>query len=586
MPVIKPFQRSRKFGNEGTPEGFGWDEAEGDDPDASKKYSGEEQDTWKARQIAEGKGEKLISGDFFSGTPTNVYLTEKGNQPLNKEIASDITFEVDQKIKLAEEVLPHYDKMTSKERRNWVKEYKSAWDERDKIVAEYNTAAGFHGATDEIIDVETEKAIRHKAFVSGAISDLNTTKAGDIQTILSFKDSASLTKNEKFLTSSKGPIKNPEFDYQEVRMGASHIEEGNVLRDMRHEARAVGNLSIESLESRADLLGTEAITEEVTDEKTGKKKKVITDPDLLSYGQAQSRGRLSIDLASIAKGPFGINERMLMGHDFDEGVREHPKYDLDSYRTVGKRVLGADWDEFYEAATTPGLRTSGNKRLQYFAGKHQEIEKTAPLYKAIKKDIIEMSAGFPEAGGYKSDKSGIDLNKGAFNAKTVEAYFSGKYGNVTYGNQAAANIIGKNAPAIAKISNLPATGNIGEGALDTKFDRIVTGGALGSTGEFSEKSFTGQTVGDYGMETQSGTGRVDVTSNPDAPDYTKRNTQFPGREGVASSQQKQIAKNLEQTRRAKKEAMEKAMRKAAGLGGAGILGIGKKLGGGGGAHSK
>lgn len=98
-----------------------------------------------------------------------------------------------------------------------------------------------------------------------------------------------------------------------------------------------------------------------------------------------------------------------------------------------------------------------------------------------------MSAGFPEAGGYKSDKSGIDLNKGAFNAKTVEAYFSGKYGNVTYGNQAAANIIGKNAPAIAKISNLPATGNIGEGALDTKFDRIVTGGALGSTGEFSEK---------------------------------------------------------------------------------------------------
>ena len=57
MPVIKPFQRSRKFGNEGTPEGFGWDEAEGDDPDASKKYSGEEQDTWKARQIAEGKGE-------------------------------------------------------------------------------------------------------------------------------------------------------------------------------------------------------------------------------------------------------------------------------------------------------------------------------------------------------------------------------------------------------------------------------------------------------------------------------------------------------------------------------------------------
>lgn len=59
----------------------------------------------------------------------------------------------------------------------------------------------------------------------------------------------------------------------------------------------------------------------------------------MSYGQAQSRGRLSIDLASIAKGPFGINERMLMGHDFDEGVREHPKYDLDSYRTVGKRVL-------------------------------------------------------------------------------------------------------------------------------------------------------------------------------------------------------------------------------------------------------
>lgn len=89
---------------------------------------------------------------------------------------------------------------------------------------------------------------------------------------MSFKDSASLTKNEKFLTSSKGPIKNPEFDYQEVRMGASHIEEGNVLRDMRHEARAVGNLSIESLESRADLLGTEAITEEVTDEKLVKRK--------------------------------------------------------------------------------------------------------------------------------------------------------------------------------------------------------------------------------------------------------------------------------------------------------------------------
>ena len=582
MPVIKSFQRSRKFGNEGTPEGW---EFEGEDSDAGKKYSGEEQDAWKARQIAEGRGEKLISGDFFGGTPTNVYLTEEGNRPLNKEIASDITIEVDEKIKLAEDVLSHDAHLTSKERRTWVQEYKSAWNERDKIVAEYNTAAGFHGATDEIIDVETEKAIRHKAFVSGGISDLNTTRPGDIQTILSFKDSASLTKKEKFLTSSKGPIKNPEFDYQEVRMGASHIEEGNVLRDMRHEARAVGNLSIEKLENRADLLGTEAITEEVTDEKTGKKKKVITDPDLMSYGQAQSRGRLSIDMASLVKGPFGINEIMLMGHDFDEGVREHPKYDLDSYKAVGKKVLGADWDEFYEAATTPGLRTASNKRLQYFAGKHQQIEKTAPLYKAIKKDIVEMSAGFPEAGGYKSDKSGIDLNKGAFNAKTIESYFSGKYGNVTYGNQAAANIIGKNAPGIAKRSNLPATGNIGVGALDTKFDKIVTGGALSLTGEISPRGFKGQT-NDYGMETASGTGRVDVTPNPDAPDYTKRNTQFQGREGVASSQQKQIAKNVESLRRAKKEAMEKAIRKAAGLGGVGIIGIGKKLGGGGGQFSK
>ena len=103
-------------------------------------------------------------------------------QPVDTTSAKNLLKEFDDRIKLAEEVLNFNAEsapvignkdITVESKGKWKAELKEATEAKASYIAEINTKSGWAGA-DDLIDVETEKKLRHQAFTSGVISDLNT----------------------------------------------------------------------------------------------------------------------------------------------------------------------------------------------------------------------------------------------------------------------------------------------------------------------------------------------------------------------------------------------------------------------------
>ena len=303
-----------------------------------------------------------------------------------------------------------------------------------------------------------------------------------------------------------------------------------------------------------------------TDPETGKK--IITDPDLEHSYQKKSGFTFHTDMQSIATGPFGINEIGLGG---ENKSMEIAKYDKASYEAVGKRLAGGNWKDFESVVKNPSLaKASSHPRFQEYKSLHRRIEKEASIYKAISEDIKIQSAQYLESG--KPEAARIS-EAGKVNKQTISDYFSGKYPGASFANVESASIYGgKSLSEQAKLSNLPSGNLPGGQPVDKPID--VTAGQGSKPKIFTSPG--GRTV-KSGLPSY---GEQKVVSGGYVRSYDKPNTVFP-RSPLETTQQKKIDENL----KALRQAMKKAAAVGGGVGIRGIIGIGKK-GGGGSAFSK
>jgi len=549
MPVFKPFARSKKFDwNLGTDDFFPPDK--GQDP-AAKKTDAEEKIT------PTSQGEQGASG-----------FTSKG-QPMTSTVAQELTKSADDRIKLAEEVLSNKG-LTSKERRTWHNEYKEAWKARDTVVSEVNEASGFGKYSDKVIDFQTESEARKLAFTSGSISDLKSTDPNDLQKIVSFADTLKVQGNE-----AKEMAKIPDLwkDPKEVALGKSFTEG---TRNMQANQVLGGNFGITSISDRADISGAKPIRG--IDPDTGKS--VITDVDLEYSTQKIPGFTFHSDMQSIAQGPFGINEIKFGG---ENQSMEMSKYDKASYEAVGKRLAGGNWKDFESVVKNPSLaKASSHPRFQEYKSLHKKIEKEASIYKAISEDIKIQSAGYLESG--KPEAARIS-EAGKVTKQTISDYFSGKYPGASFANVESASIYGgKSLSEQAKLSNLP-SGNIPGGQpVDKPIDVTAGQSYDDNTKKWKEDFKPFKSTSPGGRTIKSGLpsyGEQKVVSGGYVRSYDKPNSAFP-RNPNETIQQKKIDENL----KALRQAMKKAGTVGGGLGIRGIIGIGKKGGGGSGAFSK
>ena len=541
MPKFVQYTRSKKFDwNLGAEDFFPPDK--GEDP-ATKKRDAEEKITLTSQ------GEQGASG-----------FTSKG-QPMTSTVSKELTKSADDRIKLAEQVLTSKG-LTSRERRTWHQEYREAWKARDEIVLEINEKSGFSNYSDKVIDFQTESEARKLALVSGSISDIKTTDPIDLEKIRTFADTLEIKGSE-----AKEMRKIPDLwkDPKEVEAGKSFTQG---TRNMQANQVVGGNFGITSISDRADVSGAKAITHEV-DPVTGKKIKLETPlPDLESGMQKVPGLTFWSDMQAIAQGPFGINEIGLGG---ENKSMEIAKYDKASYEAVGKRLAGGNWKDFESVVKNPSLaKASSHPRFQEYKSLHRRIEKEASIYKAISEDIKIQSAQYLESG--KPEAARIS-EAGKVNKQTISDYFSGKYPGASFANVESASIYGgKSLSEQAKLHNLPSGNLPGGQPVDKPID--VTAGQGSKPKVFTSPG--GRTI-KSGLPSY---GEQKVVSGGYVRSYDKPNTVFP-RSPLETTQQKKIDENL--------KALRAAMKKAAAVGGGvgirGIIGIGKK-GGGGSAFSK
>ena len=469
-------------------------------------------------------------------------------QPLDTTSAKNLLKKFDDRIELAEEVLNYTDPnnknkvlstsdigmdvnnivgsgdITIESKGKWEAELAEATQAKADYIAEVNIKSGWAGA-DEIIDVETEKKLRHQAFTSGVISDLNTSRPQDIAAMVDMKNTGEFTSKEFSVSRGAGSKANEALDSKQVgrdvRFALSTVEEGrgvypkasDVRRDMHVEQMGVGNFHETSLEERAAVSGVEAQYEYIEDPKTGKKKRTLVAPDLgvgkklggaggqdFNLSSKMSRLVEGLGVPDFARTKSGMvfGEEKWTGDQTKFGIKEWEEAAAQHYG--GKKTPG--YKAYMEAALTPridseGIGISKNPQLMEMNRVHNKIIENAVFRKVIKKDILNMAAGHPEYG-YASDKKGWDISKPKsreVSKKMLEAYFRGDFGESTMRNTHSAKVMG--------VSNLK-----GINVPLQEPDILFTGGELSPEVKTQlgadlvktyEKNFgTGQRVASYG----------------------------------------------------------------------------------------
>ena len=578
MPVFKPYQRSRKFGNQQPEDIKPYD-------DANPSYSKEDTKKFTEERIGGIHGESIIGegADVFSDpNPRSMFLKVQAGetlsqfdikphvgQPFTPEISKKLTAELDDRIKLAESVLggnldtgsidpgagsriqnrgnkSNQFELSISQRKRWQGELSAAKIQRTQLVTEINKASGWHGYSDEIIDVQTEKTLRHHAFTTGQISDLNTTRADDLIKLTELKVSGEyLTPSEKkaskslpsYGTTNKyGTQDVPQQSLDTVRNRFEFIEEGgepSLKRDMFNEQKAVGNFDIISLEDRADISGGMEVREGAPKADPYPEKQPDLGQKLTELGSDDVR--LHSTMQGLVEGPYGVSQRTIGGAVFgtNKGYMEKPAYNMESYKKVvvpllREKGLTMDINQYIEAVTTTWKPESQFSQLENtLAGVHKEAEVRATMHKAISDDIKSSSVGEMEVQtkNIQSGKGGrINLDApGKVTKTTIQAYFSGKYGDVKYADMAGAHIMGKDALAVAGKANLPEIKSPGNYDFIGKsmYDRYVTGGALSGTGEFTPegKGFKGESSYEYDQNLRKSVGvggNVEVVPNTES----------------------------------------------------------------------
>ena len=433
-------------------------------------------------------------------------------QPLDTTSAKNLLKEFDDRIQLAEEVLNFNadsapvigsKDITVESKGKWEAELAEATQAKADYIAEINTKSGWVGA-DDLIDVETEKKLRHQAFTSGVISDLNTSRPQDIAAMVDMKNTGEFTSKE--LRVANTPV-DPAQAGRDVRLALSTVEDhqagwqpdkSSVSRDMHVEQMGVGNFHETTLEERAAVSGVEAQYEYIEDPKTGKKKRTLVAPDLGGGGPKLGGPggqdyKLSSKMAALVRGlgvPSSARTRSGMVYGEEKWTAEQVKFGIKDWEEAAAQHFGGEktpgYKAYIEAALTPhydkgGVGIEKSPQLMEINRVHNKIIQNAVLRNVIKKDILAHAAGQP-GFGHKTDwRTGIDTQKPktGVTKKMIEAYFRGDFGESNIRNLHSAQVMGvSDMKGINVPLNNPTQSYFN--ASRSIFDDVVFSGALGS----------------------------------------------------------------------------------------------------------
>tara|TARA_R100000152_G_C6776927_1_gene206424 strand:+ start:931 stop:2937 length:2007 start_codon:yes stop_codon:yes gene_type:complete len=532
-------------------------------------------------------------------------------QPLDTTSAKNLLSEYDARIQLAEEVLQYTDPdtkekvlgtsdigidtgnvigsedITIESKDKWIAELDEATQAKADYIAEINRKSGWVGA-DDLIDLETEKKLRHQAFTTGVISDLNTDKPEDIAAMVNMKNTGEFTPEELRVAAGHGSVANEALELntkgipvqvgRDVRFALSTVEDhqsgwqpekSSVARDMHVEQMGVGNFHETTLEERAAVSGVEAQYEWIEDPDTGKKKRTLIAPDLGGGGpklggMGGQDYKLSSKMAALVQGfgiPPGARTRSGMVYGQEKWTAEQPKFSIKDWEDAASQHFGGKRTQGYlsymEAALTPsidsgsvGLNVLDSPQMKELRTIHNTIINNAVYRNVIKKDILASAAGQPGYGHRTDWKHGIDSQKPKTDVtkKMTEAYFRGDFGESPIRNLHSAEVMG--------VSNLRGINVPLENPTQTYFDShrsiyddVVFSGALGS-GDATKNArvaFAGAGLAEKPIlqgDLSSGT----VVPNPESSSNRladgRNNTQFPRKEDVSSARDATIRRNI------------------------------------------
>ena len=507
-------------------------------------------------------------------------------QPIDTTSAKNLLKKFDDRIKLAEEVLNFNAEsapvigskdITIFQKAKWERELIEATQAKADYIAEVNVKSGWAGA-DDLIDVETEKKIRHQAFTTGVISDLNTSRPQDIAAMVDMKNTGTFTDKE--LAVANKPA-DPAQVGRDVRFALSTVESGpgpeprasDVRRDMHVEQMGVGNFHETTLEERAAVSGVEAKYEWIPDPKTGKKKKTLVQPDLGGGGPKLGGAggqdyKLSSKMAALVQGlgvPSSARTRSGMVFGEEKWTGEQVKFGIKDWEEAAVQHFGGEktpgYKAYMEAALTPhydkgGVGIEKNPQLMEINRVHNKIIQDAVLRNVIKKDILAHAAGEP-GFGHKTDwRTGIDTQKPktGINKKMIEAYFRGDFGESNIRNLHSAQVMGVSD---MKGINVPLKNPTQSyfNASRSVWDDVGFGGALGGSSETARTSYGGAGIGEWQYERTrmenilaQGYGNQVAVNNPDSTANRladgRNNTRFPRKEDVSNARDARIRKNI------------------------------------------
>ena len=501
-------------------------------------------------------------------------------QPVDTTSAKNLLKKFDDRIQLAEEVLNFNAEsapvignkdITVESKGNWEAELTEATEAKASYIAEINTKSGWAGA-DDLIDVETEKKLRHQAFTSGVISDLNTSKPQDIAAMVDMKNTGEFTPKE--LSVANKPLDSAQVG-RDVRLATSVVEQGpgnaprasDVTRDMHVEQMGTGNFHETTLEERAAVSGVEAQYEYIEDPNTGKKKRTQVAADLGGGGPKLGGAggqdyKLSSKMSALVQGlgvPPSARTRSGMVFGQEKWTGEQVKFGIKDWEEAAELHFGGKQTQGYKAymetALTPRVDNLGvgqSNSLKELTRVHNQIIDNAVYRKVIKKDILNMAAG-QKGFDYKIDKrTGIDTSKpkGALTKTMTEAYFRGDFGESNIRNLHSAKVMGVSE---MKGINVPLKNPTDSyfNASRSVFDDVGFSGALGASGEVSRHNYGGGvSVGEraaFTKQLDKGVPQV-VVNNPDSTVNRaidgRPNTFFPRKEDVSGVRDVTIRKNI------------------------------------------
>ena len=513
-------------------------------------------------------------------------------QPLDTTSAKNLLKKFDDRIQLAEEVLNYTDPknknkvlgtsdigintgnvigskdITIESKGKWEAELAEATQAKADYIAEVNVKSGWAGA-DDLIDVETEKKLRHQAFTSGVISDLNTSRPQDIAAMVDMKNTGTFTDKELAVARGAGSKANEPLDSKQVgrdvQFALSIVEEGpghhsdldTLRRDMEVEAMGTGNFHETTLEERAAVSGVEAKYEYIENPETGKKKRTLVEPDLggggVKLGGSGGQDyKLSSKMAALVQGlgvPPSARTRSGMVYGQEKWTGEQVKFGIKDWEEAAVQHFGGEktpgYKAYMEAALTPhydkgGVGIEKSPQLMEINRVHNKIIQDAVLRKVIKKDILAHAAGEP-GFGYKTDWKGIDTSKpkGDVTKKMTEAYFRGDFGESTIRNLHSAQVMGVSDMKGINVPLKQATQSYFN-ASRSKFDDIQFTGALGNPTHVAQ----GPGSGGGGYAEWAKTNNLPVGNVYSDNRTFKNNTRFPRKEDVSSARDAKIRKNI------------------------------------------